>query len=238
MYGPSRVCPSPLARHPGPREWSESPGTAGGHRGPSGTGLRRPGRLVDTAGPLTRPRGSQDSWSNTLALQNGFTSPGKAGRLLSSLDSGPSSPEQMVEPTGPWTRARFSRECWSTPRALDPGPKSLEKSCSTPRALGPKREWPGTAGRPAGIGTEQESPGKARRPRGPSDPSASVQGQLVDTTGPWVRARFPRDSQSTSQALGPGPKKPGTACRPRRHLDLGRSRPGHLLHPVGLQAWA
>ena len=38
----------------GPWAWSESLGTAGGHRGSLGTGLRGPGRLVDTAGPPTR----------------------------------------------------------------------------------------------------------------------------------------------------------------------------------------
>ena len=101
-------------RHPGPRSLSESPWKAGGHCGPSGTALRRPGRLVDTAGLPTMYRVSRERWSTTRALGNGPESLGKAGRLLRYWDPGLSPPGQLVE-----TRA-LGHECDSPGRAGRP----------------------------------------------------------------------------------------------------------------------
>ncbi|RKM63755.1 hypothetical protein C0215_19655, partial [Clostridioides difficile] len=57
----------------------ELPGRAGGRRGPSGKGLSRPGRLVNTAGPLMRSQGSRESWSTLPAFGNRPESRGTAG---------------------------------------------------------------------------------------------------------------------------------------------------------------
>jgi len=205
--------------------------------GPSDPGPCRTAQLVDTEDPRAWALGVRDSWSTARSLRTGPESPGIAGRPHGTSGSSPRRLGQLVDRGSPDpcagrpgqlfdTRASgtvpVTRDIWWTPQALGNGPEFPRDSWATPQALG----------------AEPESPGAARRPRGPSDPSASVPGQLVDPTGPWARARFPWDSQSTSQALGPGTETPGTACRPRRHSEPGRSRPGHLVAPACPRAWA
>ena len=107
----SRLTPGylgPKRKSPGTaRVRSEWPERAGGHRGPSGSGLRRPGRLVNTAGPPTRSLVSQDSWSTPQVLGPKLECPGTVGRS-----------------TGPPARARVALDSWSTSRAFRPGPQS------------------------------------------------------------------------------------------------------------------
>ena len=54
----------------------KSPGTAGRHRGPTGTGLILPGQLVDTEGPQTRTRVARDRCSTPQALRPAPELPG------------------------------------------------------------------------------------------------------------------------------------------------------------------
>ena len=96
-----RESPGTAVPQPGPRAQSKSPRRAGEHHGPSGSGLRCPGRLVDTARPLTRSHVSQDSWSTPRFFRPGAESRGTAGR-----------------PVGPRTRVGLARESWSNPWAL------------------------------------------------------------------------------------------------------------------------
>ena len=77
-------------------------------------------------------------------------------------------------------------------------------------------------------------PGTAGRPRGPSDPSTSVPGQLVNPTGPRARARVPHDSLSPPQALGTGPESPRTFVRHHGPSDLSVSRQGQMVDTKGL----
>lgn len=58
----------------------------------------------------------------------------------------------------------------------------------------------------------------AGQTHGPSDPSGSHQGQLVDPAGPLAWARVTQESRSTPRALRPGQESPRTAGRP---WDLG-----------------
>ena len=103
--GPKRELPGTAVRHPGPRARSESPGRAGGHCGPSGTGRRGPGKLVDTAGPPTKSRVPRDSRSNPQALGPGPETPGTAGRICGPLDRSTRRPGGLLEPAGPRTWA-------------------------------------------------------------------------------------------------------------------------------------
>ena len=120
---------TPQAVGPGP----ESPGTAGQHRGPSGTGPSRPGHPVDPAGHQAWARISRDSWS-TVAVRPERESPGRVGPHRGPKGMGRCRPGQLVNPECLGTRAPFTRDSWLTPRAL-----------------GHKRECPGTAGRPLGT---------------------------------------------------------------------------------------
>ena len=95
-----------------------------------------------------------------------------AGRNLGPSEQGPSGPGHLVNLACPRTN------CESPGSACRPhGPLDLalvaRDSWSTPRALGPKREWPGTAG----------------PPRRPTDNGPNHPGQLVNTTVPRAGPR-------------------------------------------------
>ena len=128
-------------------------------------------------------------------------------------------PGQLVNPECLGTRAPFTRDSWLSPRAL-----------------GHKRECPGTAGRPLGFGGGPESPGTACRPRRPSDPSASGPGQQVDPTGPRALAGVAQDRRSTSRALRNKPETSGTAGRWWGPTDPSAKRPGKLFDTAGPRA--
>ena len=162
---------------PRPRARSESPGTVGGHCRPSGTGLRRPGRLFETAGPPTRSRVSWDNWSTTRALWNGPQYPGTAGRNRRPSEPGRSRPGLLVDPAGPQARARVplksGRPRWhADPGTIRPGQlvnagpwtrnRDARESWSTLWALGYRPESPGTGGQPR---SEERRVGKECRSR-------------------------------------------------------------------------
>ena len=148
-------------------------------------------------------------------------SSGSGGRHRRPSDPGLSRLGQLVDPMGLRTRAPVAQDSWSNPRAQ-----------------GRKRKWPGTAG----------------QPYSPLDPGLSHPGQQVEPAGPRARARLTPESYSTPRAirherdthwragrpLGNGTKResPGTDGRPRRASDPSLSRPGQLVDPVGLRAWA
>ena len=178
----------------------------------------RPGQLVDSVGP--------QNWARVART---------AGRHRWALDPGPSHARQPVDTAGPRARARIPRDSWSTPWAIrlegdspgrggrsrrhsDMGQVAWE-SCSTPRALGHKRDLPGISGTPRGLGYIPELPGTAARP-----------------CGPWTQLRVTRDCWSNTRALGPGHESPGRAGPHRGHSDPGRRRRGHLVNSA--RPWA
>ena len=152
-------------------EW---PGTAGPQQGPSDPGPRQPGELVDTKGLRTRPQ-----------------PPGTAGRPCAPLDASVSGPGQLVHPSGPWSRARVGRDIWLTHGSSGTAPSHL---CDLVDPEGP-RNWARVAkdigSTSRALEPERESPGTAFRPLGPSDRSASRQGELVDTGCPRSKGEFP-----------------------------------------------
>ena len=158
---------TPRDLRPGP----ESHGTADRTCGHSDPGPRRPGQLVNHPVPRTQARVAQKSWSSPRAIGAGPEWSGTAGRLRGPLGTSPSRPGDLVDTVGTRTLAQFNRH-----RINLAGTRTLARvtrDCwSTPRAFGPKRESPGTAG----------------RPRRSLDPSASVPGQLVDPEGVQTKA--------------------------------------------------
>ena len=151
---------------------------------PSDPGPSCPEERFDPAGPRSRAGVSSDIWFTPLGLRHGPNSPGKPGRPRRTSDQNSCHRGELVDTTGHQPRARVTRDSWSTTDAW-----------STQRALGPKHEWPVTAG----------------RPRGTSLPGPSRPGQLVDTSGPRTQLRVARESCSTPQVLGAGPESPGTS---------------------------
>ena len=116
----------------------------------------------------------------------------------------PSRLEYLVDPTRPRVQSQVARDSWSTPRALRPVP---------------------------------ESPGTPVRHLSPSDQGPRCPGQLVDPAGHQAWARVAWDTWST-------------AC-PRTHSQVARdswttpwglgpcpSHPGQLVDPVGLRTLA
>ena len=124
--------------------------------------------------------------------------------------------DRRVNPAGPRNGARITKECWSTPQAL-----------------GRERESPRRSGGPASTRPKPESPGGTGENRGPSDPSGSCPGVLVDPVGPRNRARVARESWWTPCALGEECESPGRAGRLRGLKEPGASRPGELVDPAG-----
>ena len=164
----------------------DSPGTACRHHGPSVPALvarnswstprpsdpdpTRPGERFDPAGPRSRAGVARNIWFTLRGLGHGPDSPGTPARTRGTSDLNSSHLGELVDTTGPRPRARVPRDSWSTTDAW-----------STQLALGLKHEWPVRAG----------------RPRWPFETGASHLGELVDPTGPWKRARVPRESSST-----------------------------------------
>ena len=192
--------------------------------------MSRPGLLFDHSGTRTEARIARESWSTQGALGPRASSlgqlfdtaaPSKIQSLPGCLSKpwplgmglirpkgrstprtlrlGPKSPSKWVDTAGIRTLARVSRDSWSNPRAL-----------------GPRTEWPVTAG----------------RPRGPSDPRTSRPGHLVDHACPRTQARVARDSWSTTRALGSWPEAAGRAGRHRGPSDPGPSRLEQLVDPA------
>ena len=99
--GPS--LPGEVVFNAGHRPERESPGSAGGHRGPSEKSASHPGELVDLAGPRNRARKT-----------------GTAGRSRGPSDPSASRPGELVDHAGPRTIGRVAPDIWSTPRYLGP----------------------------------------------------------------------------------------------------------------------
>ena len=229
----------------------ESPVRVARHREPSGTGPSHLGEVVESASPRTLARYPRDRWSIPGAFRPKREWPGTAVQHSGTV---PGRPGQLVNTEGLRTRDQFARDGWSTTRDLGLGPRPQDR-WSTPGALRPMHETPGTAVRTPGpwaqsrvpqdswstpwaLGHGPKSPGKAGRPHGPSDPVLSHQGQFVEPAGPRTRTRVARDSWMTPGALGPGPQSPRAAGRPRGQLDVGPSRLGHLVDTVVTGTWA
>ena len=208
----------------------EFPGAAVPHRGPSDTGLSRPGQLADTAGYQTRLE-----FSGTAGLPRGPTtrarSPWSAGRPRRISDTVLRHPGWLVDTVAPGTRARVTWESLSTLRAFVPEPES-----------------PGTAGRhrgprdtvpsylrwlvdPAGHRTQAQTslravqyrrhwntaPGPTRHWSSPQRiragrESSGRAGEPCRASGP---SPIPRESGSTLRVLGPGTSYPGDMAAPR-----------------------
>ena len=97
------------------KQWPETHGRAGRHRGPTDTSVIRRGELVKTVGPRAQARVARDSLST----------PGPS-------DPGPRRMGQLVDPAGPRTHPRVARESWSKPR-------SLGHKCESPGTAGQPR---------------------------------------------------------------------------------------------------
>ena len=149
-----------------------------------------------------------------------------------------SHPGQLVDTAVRRTRIRVAQEYWSTPRDL-----------------GPKPEWRGTLGRPRRPSDlSPSSPEHFVDHVGPRTWAGVTRDPLVDTVGPWTRARVALDRWSTPRALRYGPESPGAPGQPRGTSGMGASLPGQLLdrgpsdanasHPgelvdtAGPKAWA
>ena len=93
-----------------PRELVHRPWSHGTARRPGGTSdtiTCRPGDLVDSTGPWTRARGSQESWSNLWAS-----------------DQGPSRLGELVDVACLRIRAQVNWDSWLTPPDFRHGPES------------------------------------------------------------------------------------------------------------------
>ena len=174
-HGPES--PGQLVDNAGHRPERESPGSAGGHRGPSDTSASRPGELVDIGGPRTLARDKRERFSTPRVIRTGRKSSGTAGRPRRAHDPSESRPE-----------------CCSSTQDLGPGtetPGVASQHCG-PRYTGPSR--PGVLVDPAGPRPQPESPGRTGPPHGPTDPSASRSGELVVPAGTGTRPRSPGTS--------------------------------------------
>ena len=174
-----------------------------------------PGRAVRHRGPLAQSRVTRESSKTPRAI--GY---------------GPSRPGELVDTSGHLTRAQVSRECWWTPRALGPG----SESHGTPgRRRGHSDPGPRRAGQlvdtvcpltRAGIAQRSWSTPRALGPE-PSRPR-----DVVDTPDPRARDEEPGTDGRHRGPAETSPRRRGTAGRPLRPLDQGRSRPGQLVNPV------
>ena len=217
--GPSLL--GQLLDNAGHRPKQESPGSAGGHRGPSDSsesGLRG---LADLAVPRTLARVGQERLSTPRVIRAGRKSSGTAGRPRRAHDPSVSLPEccSSTQDLGPGTET--------------PGAASQHRG---PRYTGPSH--PGGLVDPAGPRPDPETPGRTGRPRGPTDPSASRSGELVVPAGTGTRPQVARDIWSSLQALRNGPEAPGSAGRPRGPWDTGLSLPAEQFDTEGPGAQA
>ena len=175
-----------------------------------------PGRAVRHRGPLAQSRVTRESSKTPRAI--GY---------------GPSRPRELVDTSGHLTRAQVSRECWWTPRALGPG----SESHGTPgRRRGHSDPGPSRAGQlvdtvcpltRAGIAQRSWSTPRALGPE-PSRPR-----DVVDTPDPRARDEEPGTDGRHRGPAETSPRRRGTAGRPLRPLDQGRSRPGQLVNTAG-----
>ena len=107
---------------------------------------------------------------------------------------------------------------------------------------------------PWALGAWPELPGTTGQHLGHSFKVLSVQGQLVDTTGPQPyhksagRGGHPRGTWDPSpsrpvelvdpRAIGPWPNEPGTAGENHGPSEKGASHPGQLVDPMGTRTRA
>ena len=183
------------------RPWPESPGAACRHRRPSGTGQSHPRCLDNTPVLPNWSRISRESWSILVVLLPGPESPGTEGRPRRHSDRGPSRTRDLVDTAGTRTQARVT---WRHGRPLDTGSRHLghlvepegtrtrarvaRDGWSTPSALGPGPETPGTSVRNCkASGTGPSHPGQVVD-LGTSDQNPIRPAELVDTAGPRVPA--------------------------------------------------
>ena len=155
--------------------------------------------------------------------------PRSAGRNRGPSDLSVSRQGYLDDPLCTQTRSRVAQDNWSTRQVL-----------------GPKRKWPGNAGRPVGPRTPPRvtrdcwsSPRafrhgpEALRTTGQHHPDSgtvpSCRGQMVYPTGPRTRARVALDAWSNPRSVGYTHKLPGTAGPLRGPSGIGSSRPGCLL---------
>ena len=172
----------------------ESPSRGGRHRGHSDTGLSRLGQLVHPAAYRSRARVAPESRATPRALGTVCESPGTAGHHRGPSDNGLSRPGELVDTQGNRRQARILPDSWSTPQALGPERDSPGTSRQPSRIYDPGPRTRGSWSTPSAQGHGPESPGTAGRPRGPSAPSLSCPGQLVDNAGPQTKARVIRYS--------------------------------------------
>ena len=72
----------------------------------------------------------------------------------------------------------------------------------------------------------------------PLEQSVSRPGVLVNTAGPWTRARVTPGRRSTPRGLSNQDESPGTAARHRRPTGTGTILPGWLVDIAGPQTGA
>ena len=182
----------------------ELPGAAVPHRGPSDTGLSRPGQLADTAGyrtrlefsgtaglprgPTTRARVTLECWSSTQDLGHGSEAPRVAGRHHRPRDKGPSYLGELVDPAGLCTRARVARDSWSTPRAQGHGPELPETACRPRRPSDTSPNTLESCSIPQALENGPRSHETCGRARGLSELCASLLGELVNPAGHQAQA--------------------------------------------------
>ena len=200
----------------GIRHRPESPQRPGRHRGPSDTSAIHPGELFKPVGLWTRARVARDSWSTLRALRPMHEWPRRDGRACGPSEAGRSCPGELVNI-----------------RALRHGPSGLGRGVDTmgprARAQDSRDSW----STPQALGPGSVLPGTAARPRGPTDLSASLQGQMFDTEGLWSQAPVARDTWLTGWALEKRPKSCGIAGQHHRTSDPGPSRTGQQVQRAG-----
>ena len=238
------------ALRPGP----DSPNILGGPRGHSDTSERRLGLLVEPTGNRTQSRVTRDSWSNPRVFGHGPESPWMPGLHRGPSEQGPTrldswSKLRALRPKHEWPRRAVRARRPSEPARINPG-ELIDTTGPRPRARVPRDSWSTTDAwsTQLALGLKHEWPVRAGRPRWPFETGASHLGELVDPTGPWKRARVPRESSSTEgprtstrvardswltpRALVHGPESPRRPGRPRGHSDLGPIRQRHRVNLV------
>ena len=171
-----------------------------------------------------------------------------AGRTRGALDASARGPGELVQPAGPQSRARMAQEIWWTRGASGTAPSRLWDLVDPAVPQNRARVAKDIGSNSRALEPERESPGTAFRPLGPSDRSASRQGELVDTTAPSKVQSLP-GCLLKPWALGHGPDSPERQVNPadpptrsqvslevgrhRRHSDPGPSLPGLLVKSAG-----
>ena len=188
-------------------------------------------QLVDPAVPRTLVFVAQDSWSTLLALGHKPESPRRAGRPPGHSDTITRRPGQLVDPAESQSLTRVTRENSSILWALGEGhesPGTVVIYCG-PTGTGPI--LPGQLVDTAGLRTQTRVTRDRCSTPGASDLGPSRPGILVATPGPCSLSQVSWERWSTTRNLGPGPRSPVTAGRPRGnwHKDLRVSHPGQVL---------